>query len=103
MKIIDYIEDKIPTWALSYLVKGDASGLEDGEAEEIDAWLAYCQGRLKRAYPRAVITLEISDAEPSFTRSPAFGLACDCVPGAVAAWLPKQNRTFKKYPLPWDE
>jgi len=26
-------------WALSYLVNGDASGLEDGEQTDIDSWL----------------------------------------------------------------
>ena len=29
----------VGAWALSYLVNGDASGLEDGEQEQIDEWL----------------------------------------------------------------
>ena len=33
MKIIDYIEDNFPTYALSYLFNGDASGIEDEDKE----------------------------------------------------------------------
>lgn len=29
----------VGAWALPYLVNGDASGLEDGEQEQIDEWL----------------------------------------------------------------
>ena len=29
----------VGAWALSYLVNGDASGMEDGEQEQIDEWL----------------------------------------------------------------
>lgn len=29
----------VGAWALSYLVNGDASGLEDGEQEQVDEWL----------------------------------------------------------------
>lgn len=31
-----YTKHTLPTWWASYLVNGDASGLEDGEQEEID-------------------------------------------------------------------
>lgn len=30
--------EKIPTWSLSYLVNGDASGLTDEELQTIDRW-----------------------------------------------------------------
>jgi hypothetical protein len=36
----DTIEYTLPEYWASYLINGDASGLEDGEQEEIDAWLA---------------------------------------------------------------
>ena len=35
MKIQTYT---LPVYWASYLINGDASGLEDGEAEEIDKW-----------------------------------------------------------------
>lgn len=31
----------VGAWALPYLVNGDASGLEDGEQEQIDEWLQF--------------------------------------------------------------
>ncbi len=34
------IEYTLPAYWASYLVNGDASGLEDGEQETIDAWLS---------------------------------------------------------------
>jgi hypothetical protein len=37
--IFEEIKYTVGAWALPYLVNGDASGLEDGEQEQIDEWL----------------------------------------------------------------
>ena len=63
--------ENIPTWALSYLVNDDPSGLEDEDIELVDEWikregLGFC--------------VDVSDEEPSFTYHPAFGLGADVVP-----------------------
>jgi hypothetical protein len=36
----EQIEYSVGAWALPYLVNGDASGLEDGEQEQIDEWVS---------------------------------------------------------------
>lgn len=56
----------IPDYALSYLVNGDASGLEDGEQEELDDW--YKQMR--------VISIEPTNKHNEFDNNPEFGLPC---------------------------
>lgn len=39
--MIETIELELPVYWASYLINGDSSGLEDGEQEQIDAFLAY--------------------------------------------------------------
>lgn len=39
MKTLDTIEVTLPVYWASYLINGDASGLQDGEQEEIDAYM----------------------------------------------------------------
>jgi len=82
MKTInEYIELKIPIYALSYLVNDDASGIEEKGVKLIDAYM-------KQYYDEArdcggEVIFSPSDEEPSFTNSPEFGLACDCVSSPV--------------------
>jgi len=69
------IIEKIPTWAMCYLVNGDASGLTD---EEIALTDEYC----KRNYVSVVCPINDSVEEkmqPYFTLYPAVrtGLRCD--------------------------
>lgn len=82
MKTIDYIDENVPTWALSYLVNGDASGLEEGEQEMIDKWWEDCA----KALPSDCHLQFHSDDSEFFTWSPAFGLAATCVSAVLMAW-----------------
>jgi hypothetical protein len=69
------IIEKIPTWAMCYLVNGDASGLTD---EEIALTDEYC----KRNYVSVVCPINDSveeEMQPYFTLYPAFGPACDVI------------------------
>lgn len=72
--------DNFPCWALSYLINGDSSGLELGESQKVDSW---CENQVKfNTNPEKVLShfhwdVE-SDITDSFTRNPAFGLACNC-------------------------
>lgn len=101
MKIINHISAQIPTYALSYLVNGDASGLEDDEQATIDAWLADCRENLTTAHPGARVGVITRDNfTGSFTHRPAFGLACDCIPGAVVAMVPDEDPA-PPMELPW--
>ena len=102
MKIVNYISDSIPTHALSYLVMGDSSGIEDSEVQTIDTWLDACRENLISANPGATVDLILRDGcEGSFTHHPAFGLACDCVPGAVVAMV-ENDAAGESMPLPWE-
>ena len=62
---------RIPTWALSYLVNGDDSGLGAKDKKTVDEWVEKTRngGRIDICPP--------PDAIPHFTWHPAFGLACD--------------------------
>ena len=103
MKIIDYIEDSVPEYALSYLVNGDASGMEDADVAACDEWFKSCTDKLHRDYPGLAVDLLLSDNhEGSFTRSPAFGLACNCVDGAVVVWAENEH-PLQRIALPWEE
>lgn len=63
--------ERIPTWALCYLINGDSTGLESNEIETIREWI-YDNKILDVLPPK-------SDDEGYFTHYPAFGLACDVV------------------------
>ena len=103
MKIIDYIEDNIPNYALGYLVNGDASGIEDEDREACDEWLKCRTEKLQREYPGLAVDLVLrDDDEGSFTRSPAFGLACNCIDGAVVVWADNEH-PLQRIALPWEE
>ena len=103
MKIIDYIEDNCPDYVLSYIVNGDASGIEDEDKENCDAWLAGLAKEMARDYPGLSTDLVFDDeAEPSFRPYPAFGLACNCVPCAFVVWA-ENDHAMEKMALPWEE
>ena len=67
--------EKIPTWALCYIINGDASGLEDEDVKMVDDFCSqfpgaiYCPIRIN----------DDGDFDVYFSRYPAFGLACDVV------------------------
>jgi hypothetical protein len=108
MKIIDYIKDNCPCYALSYLVNGDASGLEEEDIKAIDAWEEECRKKLEDLYPEASIIFDLQySAEPSFTRHPAFGLACDTAPCAFIAFVPNDfdfdSRKMVPISFSWDD
>lgn len=63
--------EPIPTWALPYLINGDATGLQDDDLRMIKDW---------QEQTRLEVTADY-DSEEYFTGYPAFGKACmviDC-------------------------
>lgn len=67
--------EKVPTWALPYLVSADASGLSDDEVVLVDEW---CD----RYGVQVVCPINESvegELQPYFSPVCAFGLACDVV------------------------
>ena len=75
MKLVETYEAKIPVWAMSYLIDGDASGLEGFEKKQVD-------GFMKTYEAMGIVTVGYNEnEEPFFCSHPAFGLACavlDC-------------------------
>ncbi len=71
---MEFTTEKIPTWALCYLINGDSSGLSEEDKETADRWLA--ENRVT-----AVCTASDEEGEyhPYFTHYPAFELASDVV------------------------
>ena len=70
---IQISSDNVPDYALSPLVNGDYSGIEDAEDEKnIRNYEDYLI-----EFPDCVFVPR--DEEPSFTNNPAFGLPCNCV------------------------
>ena len=65
------IVKNVPQYAACYIMYGDASGLEDSDIREIDAYT----DMLRSEGMRLVSPVEGSENE--FCPHPAFGLACD--------------------------
>lgn len=66
-----------PAYALSALINEDCSGLEPEDCENLEAFLEL---------ESHIDEWEVPDAEPSFCRFPAFGLATDCVELRGIVW-----------------
>ena len=63
--------ENIPTWALPYLINGDASGLWDDEVKMIDEWI--------ENFPHVgFIDFECADENEFFSAFPAFGKPTTC-------------------------
>ena len=103
MKTIDYVSDDVPVWAISYLVNGDASGLDYGEADMVDDWKSGITECLRAMYPGCFVDFLMDDnSEPSFCPHPAFGLAADCIP-AVLAVMADDEHPAAAIALPWED
>ena len=75
MSKLEYIDTiNLPTWAASYLVNGDSSGLTDEDIETVDSWESELEYNC--------LTYDFRDHEEYegsyFTQYPEFGLPCDC-------------------------
>ena len=68
-----------PSYALSALIDGDYSGLEETDIKELEDWQA--------SLP-PFLTFEVIDENSFFTSRPCFGLACDCVELSIWQSLP---------------
>jgi hypothetical protein len=102
MKLINYIEDKFPTYALSYIISGDASGIDDDDIANCDEWYARLTESLKVSHPDAHIEFlyDEQDKNGNFTPFPAFGLNCDTVDCVIAAYVSNDHPT-EEMELPW--
>jgi len=80
MEIAKKFEEKVPTWALCYLVNNDYSGITEEDKEMVDKfWDKY---QRKADLFHCIITLnfpEDIDRDKYFSPFPAFGLACEVV------------------------
>ena len=74
--ISEYKDMRVPTYALSYLVNGDASGLEDNDQTNIDKWFEQFATEAKNCGGQVIFSTP-DNGEPYFSHCPEFGLACD--------------------------
>ena len=82
--------EKIPIWAVSYLVNADDSGLEPEDKKLVDDYL----DRLEREGLRLVCPMAETASE--FEPHPAFGLACGTVDWeAEVVGVPWDDRDWK--------
>ncbi len=87
--VLEFDELKVPDYAMSYLVNGDASGLPDEDKAAIDKWYAQF---VEAAQTAGGVALFVpGPGEASFTWSPAFGKACSCVFDCVVAILRSES------------
>lgn len=68
------IVDKIPQWAVGYIVNSDDSGLEPIDKEMVDDYLERLMNK-----ERLRLTCPIDGTDREFESRPAFGLACSTV------------------------
>ena len=83
MKIKAQFEERIPSYALSYLINGDMSGLESDDAKNIDKWLAEFDVDGDEWMDVSVNDYE---EEEYFTSMPAFGLPCNVMDCTVTVF-----------------
>lgn len=76
MTISEYTELAVPDYALSYLVNGDSSGIDDDDKKTIDEW--YQQFIDEAQAVSGHIIFDASSEDSYFTWDPEFGLACEC-------------------------
>lgn len=69
-----FTTEKIPTWALCYLINGDASGLTDEDIAIADKW---CE--VNNVTAVCAPDTQEGECSPYFTHCPAFGLSSDVV------------------------
>ena len=81
MKPYNEYEIDLPVYSASYLINGDASGLEDDDIKEIDSYMEGFYVEAKRVNGHVVI--DIGEEEEEFTHMPAFGLACNTVSATI--------------------
>ncbi len=66
--------EKIPQWAVCYLVNSDDSGLSEDDKMLVDK---YVEGLAERE--GLMLVCPVDGSESDFEPYPAFGLACDTV------------------------
>lgn len=66
--------ERIPTWALCYLINSDPSGLTDEEIAMVDKWYAG-----NNVMGICTATEQEGECYPYFSHCPAFGLPAEVV------------------------
>ena len=77
VRVVEEFELAIPSWALSYIINSDASGLDDDEISQVDRYMAQFETEAKSV--GGYIIIVASQDEPYFSKWPEFGLACNVV------------------------
>ena len=67
---------RIPSYALSYLINGDSSGLSDEDIATIDKWYKSWQDVADEV--NGSIVIATLDEREFHTKYPEFGLPCSC-------------------------
>lgn len=66
--------ERIPTWALCYLINSDPGGLNEEDIETVDKW---CDENSISVV--CTTSDKEGECEPYFSRCPAFGLPTDVI------------------------
>lgn len=69
---MEFTTEKIPTWALCYLVNDDNTGLTDEEINMVDKW--WSDNNVVTVSPASE---EEGEYHPYFSTCPSFGLAAE--------------------------
>ena len=71
----EYTELRIPDYALPYLVNDDASGLDEADKRNIDAYMQQFYDEADKV--KGDVIFNYDDQDGYFSSHPAFGLACN--------------------------
>lgn len=74
--IAEYNE-RIPDYALPYLINADDSGLTSQDKTIVDNYMQFFYTQADNNNANVIIGIDNLDSDPYFTWRPAFGLACN--------------------------
>ena len=78
MKTIHEYIEKVPDYALPFLINGDDSNLSIEDISRFEVWYAKIQRQADR-YQCLITISPVESCEAYFSPSPCFGLPCDVV------------------------
>jgi len=88
---------RIPTYAISYLINADDSGIDEQDARNADSFMEYYYTLAEKH--NATVIINPNDGDEYFTSRPAFGLPCNVTDCTITILIFSYNASFNRFTL----